>query len=284
LHCRLGRVVLLVAFLSLICSPAPARFYQISELETGWTTGLRQSLNASLDISGQAIGEGRYYRYTEMDFNDVRMAERISAARGSMDTGERIRLEAEASGTIELVTLKASGGQNFTLTVNETWPVAMAAARRMDYIGQSISDRELFSNNLDYVGTSFFQSTDLKKDRGCYLELRNAWFEGFLNNTTKTLYYDSFLPTKITDYSLSSRFSGEAVLKFRQSKDRSPVNEGEERYKGSYEISRQIFMSSIRENLTDLEIGYLECCLGQTRSSLEKRVFGGDMSCVYGCS
>jgi hypothetical protein len=281
----LRKFILMVALTILILSPTMARFYQITELDTGWTTGLRQSLNTSVNISGDAIGEGTYYRYTEMDFNDVRMAERISAANGTMDTGERIRLESRSGGTIELVAVKNPGDQNYTLTVNETWPVAVAAARSMDYIGKGISDRESFGNNLDYVGASFYGATDLKKERTCYLELKSAWFEGYINNTTKVIYYDHFRPSKITEYSLNSRSTGLAVLDFRQSKDRYPVNEGEESYHGSYSISRKISMSSSRYNITDIWAGSLECCLGlDNRSLLERRVFGSDIDCLYGCS
>lgn len=277
----LGKLLLLVALIVLTFSPTPARFYKITELDTGWTTGLRQSLNASVDVSGEAIGEGKYYRYTQMDFNDVRMAERISAANGTMDTAERIRLKAEASGTVELVAVKNPGDQNYTLTVNETWPVAMAAARRMDYIGRGISDRESFGNNLDYVGASFYGATDLKKERTCYLELTNVWFEAFMNNTTKVLYYDHFRPNKTTEYSLTSRSSGLAVLTFRQFKDRAPVNEGEERYSGNFSLSRKIFLASSRYNATDLWAGQLECCLGlKDRSLFERRVFGSDGNCL----
>ncbi len=264
-----GRSLLIIIVLIIICTSASGRFYQVTERDTGWTTGLRQSINTTLDLSGSAVGDGKYYRYTDMNFDDVRMRERIAAANGTLDTSELIYLKSETTNPIEISLEKSPGTQNYTLTVNETWPVVLAARRSIDYIGQGISDRDFMGNNLDYVGASFIRTKDLKKTRGAFMELKGAWFEVLLNNTTKTLYYDRFLPAKTIDYRLDSSFQGQAVLKYKQAEDRNIAKENVEIYTGSFTIRRGITMGpSGRKNITDGWVNWLPICLCEENESL----------------
>lgn len=267
---RARKCLLLIVVLFILCYCAESRFYEVKTDVQGWGTGLRQSNNVSLGVSGSAIGEGKYQRYTEMDFLEVRMRERIAAANGTLDTEERISLFADTTNDVEITLEKPPGGQDVIVTVNESWPVTIFAQRNIDYLGQGISDREIFGNNLDYVGSSYLRSSDLKKDRSCYLELQNAWFQGVLNDTTKTIVQDLFQPNKTTDYSLESRSQGQVLLKYRQSRDRITAKESEENYAGTFEIARQIQMVNYRVN-NSWEANGLECC---PSLPLEERIFG----------
>ena len=255
--------------LFILCSCTQGRFYEVKEEETGWTTGLRQSDNLSLDLSGSAIGEGRYQRYTELGLLETRMRERIAAANGTLDTEERIRLIADTSNDVEVTVVKNPGTQDFIITVDERWPVAILAQRNIDYLGKGISDREIFGNNLDYVGASYLRATDLRKERTSFLELQNTWFEGVLNNTTKTIVQDIFQPNKTIDYNLQSHSKGMVTLKYRQARDRVTAEESVEDYAGIFEIARHIQMVNYYWNTTDEEEG-MECCAA---IPLEQKVF-----------
>jgi len=250
-------LVLLSSSLSALCA-----FYEISEDETGWTTGYRRSMKASFELSGFALGDGTYRRYTEIDVNDVRMRERIAATEGSLDTEESITLSADDKIPWESELEKLPGGQDYTLTVNETWPVSLTAKRSTDYVGQGMNDREIFGNNLDYVGSQHLYTTDFRKDRTCDLDLNNTWFEALLNDTTNTILEDIFRPAKTTDYNLDSYSTGLVILKYRQSSDRELASESEERYAGTFSIQRHISMASPGINKTEQEVDWLECCMG----------------------
>ena len=256
---------------------ASCTFYEVREDETGWTTGYRRCMNASFELSGFALGDGTYRRYTEVDVNDVRMRERTSAKDGTLDMEERISLHAEDVEPWDDMLLKWPGGQDYSLMVNETWPVSLTAVKNIDYVGQGISDREIFGNSLDYVGSQHLYATDFKKDRTCELDLKNAWFEALLNDTTDTIIEDRFLPAKSTDYDLDSYSTGLVILKYRQASDRVVAGEGTDRYEGPFKIQRHILMKSPGRNETDSETDWLECCAGDedniTRSQSYECVF-----------
>ncbi len=260
----------MIAVLIIICLPVSGRFYQVTEEDTGWTTGLRQSINASVSISGSAVGEGTFYRYTDMNFDDVRARERIAALNGSLDTSESIRLISQPINDVLFSLVKYPGTQIVRITVNETWPVVMATRRNIDYIGKGISDRDFLGNNLDYVGASHLYVQDLKKERASFLQLKNAWFEAVINNETSTLLSDKFLPAKTIDYRLISRFKGHAVLKYKQAaQDRTTAKEGVEDYWGSFAIDRHVTMESSGRNVSEMEPVWLPCCTYGGHTELE---------------
>ncbi len=268
------RAFMLLISLVICITCLSGRFYEVTESETGWTTGLRQSINATLDVTGSAVGEGRYYRYTDMNFDEVRARERVAASNGSLDTSESIHLVATPIDPVEVSLVKYPGSQIYRITVNETWPVVIATRRSIDYIGEGISDRDFLGNNLDYVGASHLYVQDLKEERAAFLELKNAWFEGILNNETKTIISDKFMPSKTTDYILKSRFKGHAVLKYRQAAyDRTTAKESVESYWGSFAIDRRITMESTGRNFSEMEAIWLPCCSYGKNTSLQEVVY-----------
>lgn len=258
-----------VAVLVLFTILSSGRFYQVSETETGWTTGLRQSINVTFEISGSSVGKGSYNRFTDVSMDQVRAGERVAASNGSLDTSEFIHLVATPVDPVEITLVKNPGTQIYRLTVNETWPVAMASRRSIDYIGKGISDRDFFGNNLDYVGATHLYVTDLKKERAAFLELRNAWFEARFETINESesdenytiLLSDKFMPGKTTDYRLRSRFQGHAVLKYGQAAyDRTTAKEGVEDYWGSFAIDRRVTMESSGRNVSEMDAVWLPCC------------------------
>lgn len=278
---------LALAVLLIGMQPAACSFYKVTEGDTGWTTGLRHNLNVSLDLSGSSIGEGRFSRYTEMNLNDVRMRERIAGNNGTLDTDEAVRMIAEEVNPVEVTLIKRPGNQDYYLTVNESWPVAMSAVRSLDFHaekGGGISDRDFYGNNLDYVGASYFRATDLKKERVAFLQLNRAQFLLGLNNTTSDIFLDRFLPDKKTLYRLESKSTGLVNLKYRQVTDRRDrhvserrtiSNEGDERYEGTVSIARQISMISPGIYEWSSNSSWLECCPELLQMpELERQVFG----------
>lgn len=264
------RCLLILAVLLILLDLTSCRYYQVTEGDTGWTTGLRQSINASVNISGSAVGEGTFYRYTDMNFDDVRARERIAALNGSLDTSESIRLISQPINDVVISLEKYPGTQIYRLTVNETWPVVMATRRDIDYIGKGISDRDFLGNNLDYVGASHLYVQDLKKERAAFLQLKSAWFEAVIDNETSTLLSDEFLPAKTIDYRLISRFKGHAALKYKQAaSDRTTSKEGVEDYWGSFAIDRRVTMESSGRNVSEMVPAWLPCCTYGGRTELQ---------------
>lgn len=205
-----------------------------------------------------------------MNFDDVRAKERIAALNGSLDTSESTRVIAQTIDDVVINLVKYPGTQIVRLTVNETWPVVMASRRSIDYIGKGISDCDFLGNNLDYVGASHLYVQDLKKERGAFLELRNAWFEAVIDDENDKILVDKFLPAKITDYRLISRFKGRAVLKYRQAaSDRTTAKEGVEDYWGSFAIDRRVTMESPGRNISDIEAVWLPCCTYGNTTALQ---------------
>lgn len=266
--------------LVLLClsSSASCAFYQISEDESGWTTGYRRSMNASFELSGFALGDGTYRRYTEIDVNDARMRERISVKEGTLDTEESIALSAGDTTPWESELVKLPGGQDYKLTVNETWPVSLTAEKSTDYVGLGINDREIFGNNLDYISSQHLYATDYRKDRTCDLILNNTWFEALLNDTTNTILKDLFQPAKITEYDLESYSTGLVILKYRQSSlNRGIAGESEERYDGKFNIQRHISMMSPGRNDTESEVDWLECCVSNNPNFTQSQSY----ECIF---
>ncbi len=188
------------------------------------------------------------------------MRERVAADNGTLDTSERVRAIAQTVNPIDLTLEKAPGGQNYTLAVIESWPATISARRSIDYIGKSISDRDYMGNNLDFVGASYFENKDLRMDRSAFLELKDVRFEVILNNTTKQIYENRFLPAKTIDYRLNSQSKGIATLKYRQTSDHSIAEEGLESYTGDFLISRHITMYSSGWNATGSDTDWLDGC------------------------
>ena len=240
-------------------------------------------MNGTFEISGSSMGDGSYYRYTDINVNDVRMKERIAAGKGTMDTSENIVLKAEDFNITTSILEKYPGGQIYSASIHEIWPVNLSAARSMDYIGKGISDREVFGNNFDYVGTSYLYTTDLRKDRSCMLDLKETWSVGNVTDDPEEVPLITpyqFLPAKRTDYRIESRSTGLVDLRYGQVADHITLNEGEETYSGTFEISRRISMESPLRNETLDDVDWLSCCLDGT--SNVRWPWYEDDECIFG--
>lgn len=258
----------LAALLIIICLTARCDYYQVTIGDIGWTTGLRQSMNVSMDMSGSTIGVGTYQRFTEIKLNDVLLHERIAADNGTLDTSERIHAMAETLNPILITLTKPPGGQNYSLSVVERWPAIINAQRSIDYLGRSISDRDLLGNNFDFVGASYLWNKDLRVDRAASLLITNATFKVTANNATRAIYENRFLPSKFIDYRISSLSKGIATLRYRQASDHSVANEGIESYAGNFLISRHISMRESLWNSSENDTDWIGCPFGNPCSGI----------------
>lgn len=268
-----GTVMLLLLLIVPLISSG--RYYIVSEGDTGWTTGRRDIVNTSLTIEGLSYGDGNFSRYTEMEYAEVGLKERISAVRGTLDTRESVSIKAVAETDPAAVIKKHPENQDYYVALNETWPVSISAERVIDYNGPGINDREVLFNNYDWVSSSYLYNTDLRMDRSCNMRLNNTWFLFAMNDTTKAILRDWFHPNKTMEYRLDSQSQGLATLGLSISKDRKRIFERTDDYAGDYQLSRRLNVEG-KGNDTTEEEPWLECCPGPLtpiKGSLWKCIF-----------
>lgn len=292
-----GVLMLCLLFLaSLSIVTYASQWYEIKEDSTGWTTGYRSTMNATMTLDGFSVGRGSYSRYTEIDVNHVAMKERISTTNGTIDTKEAIYMHSLLPAEEGIyggryidpnwnsTLIKVPGTQTWILTVQEHWPVTLNAARSIDYLGKGISDRESFGNNLDYAAATHLYATDLRNDRSCRMSLETAWFQLQMNDTTKTIIADLFQPNKTIDYGIISHSNGISTLRYREFSDRRVVADGLETYTGTFDIDRHIKMGTNGRNLTDFAeeregLPWLLCC-----NKTDETIASRPLNCASGGS
>jgi hypothetical protein len=228
----------------------------------------RQSGNLSFDLSGSVEGEvspievtpsGRILsaynsRYTDIKANDVRLHERTSALEGIYSSDEEVCLRAEAYDDVKMNITKPAGSDVWIVSWSERWPVTLNASRSINYKGRGINDRDCAGNNLNGVSNGFLYSQEFSMDRATSLRLDRM--NATVKATNDTILQGDFMPTMSLDYMIESHSTGIADLGYRQiDTSRSVVNYDEERYYGTYDISRAIGM---RSNFTD-DWNWLSC-------------------------
>lgn len=122
-----------------------------------------------------------------------------------------------------------------------------------------INDRDRAGNNGDSVGSSFLYNTELSKERNVALRLDRL--NATVIATNDTIVSSEVLPTRSTVYDLDSHSTGIADLRYRQVDVRGDlINLGEERYSGTYDITRKVKMELVDTNVTN-KTDWLSCCI-----------------------
>jgi hypothetical protein len=239
----------------------------------------RQSSNISLNLSGSVVGEispveshGRILKpcqsyYEEIGANDVRLRERTSAQEGSYKSADEIEMQSTVyPNGIEILVDKPIGTDLYTIEYkNEQWPVFIKASRAIAYSGQQINDRDFEGNNGDFAGTSFLYNRELSKEQMTVMWLQRM--NATVLATDNSILVAEFMPTKYLGYLVRANSTGVADLSYRLRDYRYDVkhqnypalSEGDERYYGTYDLSRKIEMRSSFENL-ESEDSRLPCC------------------------
>lgn len=271
------RIILFALLLAALISPTSGVFWSgsVSNVtdSSSWSI-YRHSGNLSFDLSSSVEGwvapisvtpEGRilspyHFHSTDLEANDVRLRERTSALEGKYSSDDEISLEAKATDCVNISIIKPNNSDVWTVTWEENWPVIMNASRSIDYEGRGINDRECIGNNLDAVGSNFLFNREYSKEREANLRL--GGMNATVVATNDTIIWTGFMPNRFTDYQLELHSTGIADLWYRQIDiARDVANYGEERYLGTYDISRKIEM---RSNFTRAKNGtdWLSCCIG----------------------
>jgi len=155
---------------------------------------------------------------------------------------------------------KPAGSDIWTITWEENWPVTLNASKTVDYVGRNINDRDRAGNSGDLVGASFLYNKELSRERNVALRLDGL--NATVIATDEQILRADVFTTRSTVYDITSHSTGIADLKYSQVDSQGEVlNLGEERYSGTYDITRKVEMVSIDTNETD-EKDWLSCCVG----------------------
>lgn len=256
--CR--KLAALIILIFLIVSASSSQYYYFEEIESGWNTGLRYSINATMDLSGFSMGDGSHSRYGEIGLAGMRVKDRTSSANGTLVYREGLHISSDTSEEVFFDAKKPARGQDWYVVVNETWPVHIDTYRVLDFSGRRINDIEYFGNNFEYAGSSVLYATELRKDTFADLVLKDAHFNAIINDTLNRLLQDEFKANLTFNVDQRSSFKGLATFRFRHSINRKPVSEGEARYWGSFTIMRNLGSASTNSTYLD-ESDSLECCI-----------------------
>ena len=298
--------IALILGLALISSGS-ATFWSstVGTKSSSWSI-YRQSGNLSFDYSQSVQGtvspvdyHGRslspyHSAYQEVNVNDVRLRDRTSAFQGNYSSEGLMYLRSDTSNSISIDTTKF-GSPVYTIQYVEQWPVILKYGKNMRYSGREINDREFVGNNLDFAGSSLLYNQELSKDTyaGLLLKRMNATVLA----TDDAILSAEFMPSREMIYRINTHTTGIADLKYRLTDSKYdfkhalyPVlSEGEERYVGTYNISRSIHIKSDFEK-SDLENSttddWLPCCFAgwSDMNSLDKRDSGVSAKEIFDCS
>ena len=254
-----------------------------------------------IEVHGRSLSSHLSY-YAELGANDVRLSERTSALEGSYKSVDEIEMQSTVyPDEIEITVDKPLGTDLYTIEYkNEKWPVFLRASRTVAYSGQQINDRELLGNNGDFVGASFLYNHELSKDRKSVMWLQRM--NATVLATDDSILLVEFKPTKYLGYLIQANSSGMADLSYRNQDFRKTQNdlrrstypypsisEGDERYYGTYNLSRKIEMrSTFEENVIEQEKEYywLPCDYGGWNDMMhfDKKSYGYGTNEIFDCT
>lgn len=271
-----------IAFVLLILvmiSYANATSYAIgvSTNSSGWYI-YRQTMNISFSSDQSVIGtaepvniHGRVISpfiscQSDVKINDVTAKQRTSAQQGNYSSEEILRLKALAIDPISVTILKPAGSNLYTVSLYENWPVGMGFRRSINYSGAGINDQELAGNNHDFVENKFLYNTAFSRESRAIMNLERM--NSTIMATDLAMQEGYFMATRDTNYSMMTHSTGIADLSYRQSGAKiipgksaryEVANANQERYYGTYDIARNIRMTSIFNDVLIKE-EWLPCC------------------------
>jgi hypothetical protein len=278
----------------------------VSTNSSSWSI-TRQSGNISLSLSSAVEGNisptelhgrvlGAYQsHYAEVKANDVRLRERTSSLEGKYRSEDEISLWSKIDNEVDIEATKPAGSNVYTFTYHEQWPVLMTARRTLEYSGRQINDRDFVGNNRDFVGSNLLYNRELSKEQRTvmWLDQMNATVLA----TDDAILQAEFMPTKYLGYLIKANTTGIADLSYKLRSSQYDVkhqnypalSEGEERYYGTYDLSRKIEMKSVFEKSNDTDDGadsWLPCCYVGWNDMMyfDKKGFGTGAKGVFDCA
>jgi hypothetical protein len=304
-------IIIIVAFAMTLNTNAVYWSSRVDTNSSHWSI-YRESSNISFNLSSSVEGkispvESRYrtlipYQsyYEEVGTNDVRLRQRTNALEGSYKSTDEITMQSVVyPDEIEITVDKPVGTDIYAIEYeNEQWPVIIKASKTLAYSGQQINDRDFEGNNGDFVGANFLYNHELSKDQRSVIWLQRM--NASVLATNDAILSAEFKPTKYLGYLIQANTTGIADLSYRlrdsqydvKHQNYPALSEGEERYYGTYDLTRKIEMRSIfeRSNDTDAEefsgYSWLPCCSsGWGDMSLpDQKGFGTSAKGVFDCT
>ncbi len=297
LTATIGLILLMIFILN---ASAEFRSLTVGTNSSSWSI-FRQSDNLSFDYTQSVQGtvspvdyKGRplspyYSGYQDVDVNDVRLRDRTSALQGSFSSEERMNLQADTTSPTTIETTFESG--IYTIKFSDQWPVLLRSSKTIKYSGKEINNREFAGNNLDYAGSNLLYNKELSKETNVGMLLRTTNATVFAAN--ETFISADFMPNKELFYNSRTYTTGIADLKYRQTGPNydfkrgayAMIGEGEERYSGSYNITRSIYMKSDFQYYIP-EDDWLPCCFstGNDINLTEETDYGVSAREVFDCT
>jgi hypothetical protein len=295
-----------MGIIAIMISGAYANYWSTS---VGTNTSIwylyRQSSNVSFDNTQTVVGtvsqvhgpRGRILSpylstYEDIKFNDVALKERRSAREGSYESAGEVKLRSRIDySSIDIDFFKPSGSNIYTFSYPELWSVQLMAAKTINYSGRQINDLEFRGNNLDFVKSNLLYNTKLTRDSKTIMWLQRM--NATVWATDDAIILAEFKPTKYLGQLDRIHTTGIADLSYRQADwtydvkrmGYPSVNEGRERYYGTYDLARMIEMRSIDDIRKD-EDDWLPCCYGgwESMDNSSRQGFGAKAASVFNCS
>lgn len=198
--------------------------------------------------------------YEDVNFNDVRVKERTAALQGTYGSEEKLLLKSNTNNSVNQTIYKPAGSNIYTIDFYETWPVKLSYSKSMTYSGKEINNREFVGNNKDYVGANFLCNHEFSKERDLNMSLQRM--NATILATKESIDLVEVKATRDTQYKLNSHSTSIASFKHKQvGEDGDILNIGDERFVGTYDITKNIRMKS-RFDKIQKEDEWLPCCSG----------------------
>ncbi len=299
-------MMLLLLLVTLCAGFASAAFWKasIGTDSTSWTL-FRESENMSFRYESHVSGKiepvngpknttlnSWHSSFFDANFNDVRLSERTAALQGDYKTDEITGIMARNDASVESEISKPVGSDEYSILYHETWPVGLIQRKSMAYNGSGINTREFSGNNMDYVGTNFLYNKNLIKD--VTVRMTVVKLNATLVANDQSIEKADLDITRSTDFRFRARSNGISDIRYLQSGPslqegsvpRYQVqNFGEQRYVGSYDMTKIITMKN-REDRLASEDYWLPCCFSgwEDMATTDTIGFGEMAKKVFDCS
>jgi hypothetical protein len=245
---------------------------------------------APIDYHGRILSPYHSY-YKDVDVNDVRLKDRTYAREGTYRWEEDSSLRSDISKAVTMNISKPAGTNEYLVWFDEQWPVVLKTSKSLEYSGRNINNREFAGNNLDFAGQNLLYNPTLSEEWNATLRL--VRMNASVMATDHSILAAALRPTRDLDVRSEIHTTGIADLSYRQTGpdyllkrgDYPVLNEGDERYYGTFDIYRNIRLSSKFENKTKPD-DWLPCCTGGWASMkpYDRKGFGSNAAGIFDCT
>jgi hypothetical protein len=212
-----------------------------------------------VDYRGRTLSPYHSF-YEDVKFNDVRVKERTAALQGTYGSEEKLWLKSNTNDSVNATIDKPAGSDIYTIDFYEHWPVKLSYSKSTNYSGKEINNREFVGNNKDFIGANFLYNHEFSKERSLNMELERL--NATILASDEVIYTGEIKATRDTQYKLQTHSTGIAAFKYRQvGASNEILNEGDERFVGIYDITKNIRMKSRFDKIRK-EDDWLPCCSG----------------------